>query len=106
MAAKGRIEVQCPHCGNIQLEPELAKSTYCRKCSGYIQLGKGRKSSEPQEPKKHPGVFQKLEGSWRGLKFLLDHSETSDKLKIKVFNVTKKELLRDLQRAPAGPPVR
>ena len=49
MAAKGRIEVQCPHCGNIQLEPELAKSTYCRKCSGYIQLGKGRKSSEPQE---------------------------------------------------------
>jgi type VI secretion system protein ImpC len=48
----------------------------------------------------HSPVFQKLEGSWRGLKFLLDHSETSDKLKIKVFNVTKKELLRDLQRAP------
>ena len=36
-------------CGNIQLEPELAKSTYCKKCSGYIQLGKGRKSSEPPE---------------------------------------------------------
>ena len=62
MAAKGRIEVQCPHCGNIQLEPELARSTYCRKCSGYIQLSKGRKSSEPQEAKSHPGVFQKLEG--------------------------------------------
>ena len=28
MPAKGRIDVQCPHCGNIQLEPELAKSTY------------------------------------------------------------------------------
>jgi cytoskeletal protein CcmA (bactofilin family)/predicted RNA-binding Zn-ribbon protein involved in translation (DUF1610 family) len=62
VAAKGRIEVQCPHCGNIQLEPELARSTYCRKCSGYIQLSKGRKSSEPQEAKNHPGVFQKLEG--------------------------------------------
>src|SRR6201996_7453655 len=48
----------------------------------------------------HNAVFQKLEGSWRGLKFLLDHSETSDKLKIKVLNVSKKELLRDLQRAP------
>src|SRR5579863_5052311 len=48
----------------------------------------------------HNGAFQKLEGSWRGLKYLLDHSETSDKLKIKMFNVTKKELLRDLQRAP------
>jgi type VI secretion system protein ImpC len=47
----------------------------------------------------HNAAFQKLEGSWRGLKYLLDHSETSDKLKIKMFNVTKKELLRDLQRA-------
>ena len=34
------------------------------------------------------------------MKYLLDQSETSDKLKIKVLNVTKKELLRDLQRAP------
>jgi len=48
----------------------------------------------------HNQTFQKLEGSWRGLKYLLDQSETSDKLKIKVLNVTKKELLRDLQRAP------
>jgi type VI secretion system protein ImpC len=48
----------------------------------------------------HAPTFQKLEGSWRGLKYLLDQSETSDKLKIKVLNVTKKELLRDLQRAP------
>ena len=48
----------------------------------------------------HNQAFQKLEGSWRGLKYLLDQSETSDKLKIKVLNVTKKELLRDLQRAP------
>jgi type VI secretion system protein ImpC len=48
----------------------------------------------------HNAAFQKLESSWRGLKYLLNHSETSDKLKIKMFNVTKKELLRDLQRAP------
>jgi len=48
----------------------------------------------------HAPEFQKLEGSWRGLKYMMDQSETSDKLKIKVLNVTKKELLRDLQRAP------
>jgi len=48
----------------------------------------------------HHADFQKLEGSWRGLKYLMDQSETSDKLKIRVLNVTKKELLRDLQRAP------
>ncbi len=48
----------------------------------------------------HNESFQKLEGSWRGLKYLLDRSETSDKLKIRVLNVNKKDLLRDLRRAP------
>ncbi len=48
----------------------------------------------------HHAEFQKLEASWRGLKYLMDQSETGEKLKIRVLNVTKKELLRDLQRAP------
>jgi len=46
----------------------------------------------------HPS-FQKLESTWRGLKYLLDQSETGTHLKIKVLNASKKELLRDLQRA-------
>lgn len=46
----------------------------------------------------HPD-FQKLEASWRGLKMLMDRSETGTQLKIKVLNVSKRELLRDLQRA-------
>jgi type VI secretion system protein ImpC len=46
----------------------------------------------------HPD-FQKLEGSWRGLKYLMDQSETGEHLKIKILNVSKKELLKDLQRA-------
>src|SRR5580658_10851567 len=41
----------------------------------------------------HPS-FQKLEGSWRGLRYLLSQSETSAMLKIKVLNVSKKDLLR------------
>jgi type VI secretion system protein ImpC len=48
----------------------------------------------------HHAAFQKLESTWRGLKFLLDQSETGEGLKIKIFNATKKDLLRDLQRAP------
>ncbi|MGH7554154.1 MAG: type VI secretion system contractile sheath large subunit, partial [Longimicrobiales bacterium] len=48
----------------------------------------------------HHSDFQKLEASWRGLKYLLAQSETGTSLKIKVLNVSKKELLRDLQRAP------
>jgi len=47
----------------------------------------------------HNPAFQRLEASWRGLKYLLDHSETGENLKIKVLNCTKKDLLRDLQRA-------
>jgi len=48
----------------------------------------------------HNAAFQKLEGTWRGIKHLMDQSETSDMLKIKLLNVSKRDLLRDLQRAP------
>jgi type VI secretion system protein ImpC len=47
----------------------------------------------------HHPQFQKLEGTWRGLRYLLDQSETSSMLKIRVLNVSKKDLLRDLQKA-------
>jgi type VI secretion system protein ImpC len=48
----------------------------------------------------HAPEFQKLEATWRGLRYVLSQTETSDMLKIKILNVPKKELLRDLQRAP------
>jgi type VI secretion system protein ImpC len=47
----------------------------------------------------HNAEFQRLEASWRGLQFLMKQSETGTMLKIKVLNVSKKDLLRDLQRA-------
>jgi type VI secretion system protein ImpC len=48
----------------------------------------------------HNAQFQKLEGTWRGLRYLLDQSETSTQLRIRILNASKKDLLRDLQRAP------
>jgi type VI secretion system protein ImpC len=48
----------------------------------------------------HAPELQKLEATWRGLKYLLSQTETNAMLKIKILNVPKKELLRDLQRAP------
>jgi type VI secretion system protein ImpC len=48
----------------------------------------------------HNAQFQKLEGTWRGLRYLLDQSETSNQLRIRILNASKKDLLRDLQRAP------
>jgi type VI secretion system protein ImpC len=43
--------------------------------------------------------FQKLEGSWRGLHHLVSNSETSTQLKIRMLNISKKELTRDLEKA-------
>ncbi len=47
----------------------------------------------------HHEEFQKLEGSWRGLNYLVMNSETSAQLKIRVMNANKKELLKDLEKA-------
>ncbi len=47
----------------------------------------------------HHADFQKLEGTWRGLKYLVHNSETGDNLHIRVFNATKRELFKDLERA-------
>ena len=47
----------------------------------------------------HAEEFQKLEGSWRGLNHLVMNSETGTMLKIRVFNVSKKDLLKDLEKA-------
>jgi type VI secretion system protein ImpC len=47
----------------------------------------------------HDPAFQKLESTWRGLFYLVDKTETGPHLKIRVFNATKKELARDLEKA-------
>jgi len=48
----------------------------------------------------HHPQFQQLESSWRGLRYLMEQSETGVNLKIKIFNASKKEVLRDMQRVP------
>ena len=47
----------------------------------------------------HNEKFQKLEGSWRGLNHLISNSETGAGLKIRMMNISKKELGRDLEKA-------
>ena len=47
----------------------------------------------------HNAELQKLEGSWRGLKHLVFSSETCATLKLKVLNVTKKQLFNDVDKA-------
>ncbi|MCZ6837323.1 MAG: type VI secretion system contractile sheath large subunit [Planctomycetota bacterium] len=45
----------------------------------------------------HPD-FQKLEGAWRGLHHLVNNTETDEMLKIRVFNISKKELGKTLKK--------
>jgi len=47
----------------------------------------------------HAPEYLKLEGTWRGLRHLVMNSETSATLKIKVLNVSKKDLGKDLAKA-------
>ncbi|MGL4551510.1 MAG: type VI secretion system contractile sheath large subunit [Gemmataceae bacterium] len=47
----------------------------------------------------HHTDFQKLEGTWRGLHYLVQQSETGEALKIRVMNVKKTELQKDLEKA-------
>src|SRR5207248_210074 len=55
-------------------------------------------SSQLNEIMHHPD-FQKLEASWRGLHYLVHQSETGDSLKIRVLNVNKRDLFKDLEKA-------
>jgi type VI secretion system protein ImpC len=47
----------------------------------------------------HHPEFQQLEASWRGLSYLVHNSETGTRLKLRLLNATKKELLTDLEKA-------
>jgi type VI secretion system protein ImpC len=46
----------------------------------------------------HAEEFQQIENAWRGLHYLVNNTETDEKLKIKVFNIAKKELGKTLKK--------
>jgi type VI secretion system protein ImpC len=47
----------------------------------------------------HDPAFQALEAAWRGLNYLVMNSETGTHLKIRLLNLTQKELLNDMEKA-------
>src|SRR5262245_53762929 len=46
----------------------------------------------------HNEEFKKLEGAWRGLHHLVNNTETDEQLKIRVMNISKKDLGKTLKR--------
>ena len=55
--------------------------------------------SEQMDQILHAEEFQKLESSWRSLHKLVFGSETGENLKIRVLNISKRDLLRDFRSA-------
>ncbi len=48
----------------------------------------------------HNEQFQKLESSWRSLKFLVDRTDFRENNKLEILNVSKQKLLEDFEDAP------
>src|SRR5580704_19387672 len=86
------------------LTEEALKGTVTYSKNVTVTINKAIKALDAAVSKQLNGVlhhpdFLKLEGSWRGLHHLIMNSETSVNLKIKVFNVAKKDLFKDLDKA-------
>lgn len=50
----------------------------------------------------HASEFQQLESAWRGLHYLVYNSETDTSLKIRVMNISKQELSKNLKLYPGA----
>jgi type VI secretion system protein ImpC len=81
----------------MQGEVTISKDTELMINSRIAQLD--RLISQQLNEIMHHEEFQKLEGSWRGLNYLVQQSETGESLKIRVMNIAKKDLLKDMEKA-------
>src|ERR1700689_1536347 len=50
----------------------------------------------------HHDRFQQLESAWRGLHYLVSHTETGVDLRIRVLNVSKADLMQELTKSPGS----
>src|SRR4026207_2278249 len=73
-------------------------STDVVKSSEAIIAQLGKKLSEQINLILHHEDFQKLEGGWRGLHYLVNNTETDEMLKIRFMNISKQELGKTLKR--------
>ena len=109
------------HEGNMVTEP--SQGTYAKKLIGQLAsqiLDEGMKTSPDKgvvtlineriaeidqlltdqlNAILHAPEFQALEASWRGLRDMVFGTETGQNLKLRLLNVSKKDLLKDLETA-------
>ena len=81
--------------GTVRVAENLEEAIY-----GRITAIDGLRSRQLHEIMYAP-EFQQLEATWRGLHYLAHQTETSTMLKLRVLNVSKNDLLRDLEQTGA-----
>ncbi len=82
-------------------DQDVVKSDVIQTIEGMI-AAIDRKLSDQMNEVLHAPEFQQLESAWRGLHYLVFNSETDAQLKIKVLNVGKTELYRNLRKHPGA----
>jgi type VI secretion system protein ImpC len=81
----------------ILSKSDIVSDDVAQTIKGYI-AELDRKISEQVNQIMHHEDFQKLESAWRGLHHLVSNTETDQQLKIRVMNISKKELGKTLKR--------
>lgn len=80
----------------LQYTPTIADDVVVTIESLIAEIDK--KLSEQVNQILHHQEFQKLEGAWRGLHYLVNNTETDEMLKIRVMNISKKDLGKTLKK--------
>ena len=97
-AAKDAVEQAVKTLAAQALESASLISDDALKSIDAIVAEIDKKLSEQVNQILHHADFQKLEGAWRGLHHLVNNTETDEMLKIKVMNISKKDLGKTLKK--------
>ena len=76
---------------------QLLKGDVVQSIEALIAAIDGKLGMQLDKILHHPD-FQQLEGAWRGLHYLVNNTETDETLKIRVMNISKKELGRTFSK--------
>ena len=96
--ARGAIETAVQTLAQQALAHSSTISTDAYRTIEGLIAAIDKKLSDQMNMILHHEEFQKLEGSWRGLKYLVDNSDPDEMLKIRVLNITKNDLRKTMRR--------
>lgn len=82
------------------LEPSRATEKVSQGMIDEMIAGLDRKLCQQVDVIMHEESFQKMESSWRSLKFLVDRTDFRENNRIEILNVSKEDLLADFEDAP------